>query len=168
MITDLVQIRLLGEKKRDENERFRRHMKSHDHSDRILRRIAEDIQEQIDCTVCANCCKLAGVQVTERDTERLAKFLRIKPAQFLADYCEESEEDGTVLRRDPKEGCVFLEGTTCTVYEARPDICQRFPHLVRGQGSIASRMWQFVDRASYCPIVYNAMEAFKVELKFKR
>ena len=52
MITDLVQIRLLGEKKRHENERFRRHMKSHDHSDRILRRIAEGIEEQIDCT-CA-------------------------------------------------------------------------------------------------------------------
>jgi len=56
MITDLVQIRLLGEKKRPENERFRRHMKAHDHSDRILRRIAEGIQDQIDCTQCANCC----------------------------------------------------------------------------------------------------------------
>ena len=29
MITDLVQIRLLGEKKRPENERFRRHIKTH-------------------------------------------------------------------------------------------------------------------------------------------
>ena len=41
MITDLVQIQTLGEKKRQENERFRRHLKSRDHSDRILRRIAE-------------------------------------------------------------------------------------------------------------------------------
>ena len=41
MITDLVQIRLLGEKKREDNLRFRRFLKSHDHSDRILRRIAE-------------------------------------------------------------------------------------------------------------------------------
>ena len=44
MITDLVQIRLLGDKKRPENERFRKHLKTHDHSDRILRRIAEGIQ----------------------------------------------------------------------------------------------------------------------------
>jgi len=29
-------------------------------------------------------------------------------------------------------------------------------------------MWQFVDRASVCPIVYNSMEAFKDELRFRR
>src|ERR1035438_8749134 len=48
MLTDLVQIRLLGEKKRDENLKFRRFMKAHDHSDRILRRIAQGIEEEID------------------------------------------------------------------------------------------------------------------------
>ena len=94
MITDLVQIRTLGEKKRDENMRFRRHMKSHDHSDRILRRIAEGIEEEIDCTVCANCCKVATAQVSERDVERLAKYFRISPAKFLEVYCMESEEEG--------------------------------------------------------------------------
>jgi hypothetical protein len=29
-------------------------------------------------------------------------------------------------------------------------------------------MWEFVDRACYCPIVYNSLEAFKDELKFQR
>ena len=168
MITDLVQIRILGEKKRPENERFRRFMKSRDHSDRILRRIAEGIQEQIDCTQCANCCKVATVQVSERDVERLARYLRIQPARFLTEYTMGSADEGTILRRTEDRGCVFLDGTACTVYEARPDICQRYPHLVRGSGSIASRMWQFIDRASYCPIVYNSLEAFKQELRFRR
>jgi len=168
VVTDLVQIRLLGEKKRDENLRFRRFLKSHDHSDRILRRIAEGIEEQIDCTVCANCCKLATAVVTERDALRLARHLRISAAQFLAEYTVESEEEGRVLRRSETTGCVFLDGTTCTVYDARPDACQRFPHVVRGAGSIASRMWQFVDRATYCPIVYNSLEAFKGETGFRR
>src|SRR5436309_5509118 len=99
MITDLVQIQLLGEKKRQENERFRRHMKSRDHSDRILRRLAEGIEEQIDCTTCANCCKVATAKVSERDVEHLARYLRIKPAQFLKEYTTESEEEGTILRR---------------------------------------------------------------------
>lgn len=143
-------------------------MKSHDHSDRILRRIAEDIEEQIDCTKCANCCKLATAVVTERDAARLARHLRIPLAQFLAEYTVESQEEGRVLRRSEVTGCVFLEGTECTVYEARPDACQRFPHVVRGAGSIASRMWQFTDRATYCPIVYNSLEAFKQELGFRR
>ncbi len=168
MITDLVQIRLLGEKKRPENERFRRHMKSYDHSDRILRRVAEEIEEQIDCTVCANCCKVATAEVSERDVERLARYLRIKPAQFLAEYTVEHPQDGVILRRTDEQGCVFLDGTSCTVYDARPETCQRFPHLVRGAGSIVSRMWQFIDRACYCPIVYNSLEAFKKELGFKR
>jgi Fe-S-cluster containining protein len=168
MITDLVQIRLLGEKKRGENERLRRHMKSRDHSDRFLRRIAEGIEEQIDCTQCANCCKVATTTVTERDAGKLARFLRIKPARFLEDYTTNDPQEGVILKRTREAGCVFLDGTTCTVYEARPETCQKFPHLVRGAGSIASRMWQFIDRASYCPIVYNSLEAFKQELRFTR
>jgi uncharacterized protein len=168
MLTDLVQIRIQGEKKRDENLRFRRFMKSHDHSDRILRRVAEGIEEQIDCTVCGNCCKVATAKLSERDVERLAKHFRISRERFLADYTMETEEEGLILKRSEEAGCVFLDGTVCSVYEARPDNCQRFPHLVRGTGSIASRMWQFVDRAVYCPIVYNSLEAFKQELGFKR
>jgi Fe-S-cluster containining protein len=168
MVTDLVQIRLLGEKKREENLRFRRHMKSHDHSDRILRRIAQQIEDQTDCTACANCCRVATVRLSERDIERLARALRIPAARFLADYTTETEDEGRILQRDSSSGCVFLSGTACTVYESRPDTCQRFPHLVRGNGSIASRMWEFVDRATYCPIVYNSLEAFKAELRFRR
>ena len=168
MITDLVQIRLLGEKKRHENERFRRHMKAHDHSDRVLRRIAEGIEEQIDCTQCANCCKVATAKVTGRDVARLARHLRITPAQFAAAYTMPSQEEGAILRRTDEHGCIFLEGRACTVYEARPESCRHFPHVVRGAGSITSRMWQFADRACYCPIVYNALEGFKDQLGFKR
>lgn len=167
MITDLVQIRMLGEKKRPENERFRRYMKTRDYSDRILRRVAEGIEGQIDCTQCANCCRVATATVNERDIERLARHLHVPPARFVADYTVESEEEGRVLRRSDESGCVFLDGNTCTVYEARPDSCQKFPHVVRGAGSIASRMWQFIDRACYCPIVYNSLEAFKQELRFR-
>lgn len=167
MVTDLVQIRLLGDKKRDENLRFRRHLKSRDHSDRILRRIAEGIENEIDCTACGNCCRVATAKVTERDIERLARHFRVKPQRILDDYCQESAEEGIILKRTEETGCVFLEGTICSVYEARPENCQRFPHLVRGNGSIASRMWEMVDRASYCPIVYNSLEAFKVETKFR-
>jgi Fe-S-cluster containining protein len=168
VITDLVQIRTLGEKKFDENLRFRRFMKSRGHSDRILRRIAEGIQERIDCTQCAECCRVATAQISERDVERLARHLRIPPERFLAEYTVHSEEEEVRILRRTDAGCVFLDGKACAVYDARPDICHRFPHLVRGNGSIASRMWQFVDRATYCPIVYNSMEAFKQELGFRR
>jgi Fe-S-cluster containining protein len=168
VITDLVQIRMLGEKRHDENERFRKFMKSRDYSDRILRRLGEEIENQIDCTTCANCCKVATTQVTERDIERLAKHLRISPARFIADFTQENTTDGgRNLKWEAGQGCVFLDGKLCSVYDARPDICQRYPHIIRGNGSIASRMWSFIDRASVCPIVYNSLEKFKEELKFR-
>ena len=167
MLTDLVQIKTLGEKKRSENERFRRYLKSYDHSDRILRRIAVGVEDAIDCTACANCCRVATVKLTTRDVEKMLKSLRMKPARFLNDYTNQSEEEGLILKRDEK-GCVFLDGNLCLVYDSRPANCEDFPHVVRGAGSIVSRMWEFVDRACYCPIVYNSLEAFKAETGFTR
>jgi Fe-S-cluster containining protein len=169
LITDLVQIKMLGEKKRDENEKFRKFMKTRDYSDRILRRLGEEIEDAIDCTACANCCKKATTQVTDRDVERLSKHLRITTARFIADFTQPDEKEGGLnLKWEPGSGCVFLDGNLCSVYDARPDICQRYPHIIRGAGSIASRMWSYVDRASVCPIVYNSLEKFKEELKFQR
>ena len=165
MLTDLVQIGRLGEKKREENQRFRKHLKTHGLNERRFRRIAEEIEDQIDCTTCANCCKVATARLTERDVERLARHLRVKKQVFLRDYTGTSAEEGLILRRTP-EGCVFLDGTTCTIYDERPASCRDFPHLVRGPGSFVSRMWEMPDRACYCPIVFNALEAFKTESGF--
>ena len=165
MLTDLVQIRRIGEQKRNENEQFRKHLKRHNFVERKFRKIAQDIEEQIDCTVCASCCRNATVKLAERDVDKLARFLRIKPAQFLRDYAEESEEEGVILKRTAS-GCIFLDGTMCSVYEARPHNCENFPHFLKGEGSLVSRMWEFKDRACYCPIVFNTLEAFKKEVNF--
>ena len=85
--------------------------------------------------------------------------------QFVRDYTMQSADEGRILKRT-EAGCVFLSGNDCNVYEARPASCQTFPNVVRGNGSIPSRMWEFVDRATYCPIVYNWMEAVKEETGF--
>jgi len=167
MITDLVQIRRLGEMKRDENSRFRLHLKRHNYVERKLKKIGQEVQEQFDCTVCANCCRVAEVEPSERDREKLAKFLRISEEKFLAEYTMENEEGTRILKRTAS-GCVFLSGMECLVYEQRPGTCELFPHIVKGEGPISTRMWQFVDRATYCPIVYNSLEAFKVETGFRR
>lgn len=166
MITDLVQIERLGEKKRPENERFRRFMKTHDVQERRFRRMAEEIEDQIDCRACANCCKVAETDVAEREIDRLARAVGVSRAQFIAQYTTQSEDNTLILRRT-EHGCVFLDGNDCTIYEDRPETCRNFPHLVRGSGSIASRMWQFIDRATYCPIVYNSLEAYKLISGFR-
>lgn len=167
MLTDLVQIRRLGEKKLDENKRLRQYLKRHNFVERRLKRIAEDIEDAIDCRACANCCRVATAKLVDRDIDRLARFLGMRREQFVRDYAVESEEEGLVLKRT-ENGCVFLSGNECTVYDARPHSCEDFPHLARGSGSFLSRMWNMPDRATYCPIVYNALEAFKDETKFRR
>ena len=162
MITDLVQIQRLGEKKVAENEKFRRHMKVHDFPERRFRKVSEDMEEKTDCRACANCCRVAETNITKRDIERLSKYLGLKPKQFVAQYTTSSaQEDDELILRRTENGCIFLDGNDCTVDDARPDTCQDFPHLVRGAGSIQSRMWQMVDRATYCPIVYNTLEEWK-------
>jgi uncharacterized protein len=164
MLTDLVQIRRLGENKREENLRLRQHLKRRNFQERRLKRIAQEVEEKIDCTECASCCRVATAKVTPRDAERLAKYLGVTLDRFWADYAEEDAAEGAVLKRGPG-GCVFLEGNKCGVYDARPASCE-FPHLTRGPGSLVSRMWEMPDRACYCPIVYNTLEAWKTDLGF--
>ena len=161
-----MQIRRLGEQKRDENERLRRHLKRHVFVERRLRAIAEDTEDAIDCTECANCCRSATVRLKDRDLPKLAKALRISEQKFLNQYCEMTEDEGWILKRNQDGSCPFLAGNLCTVYEVRPSTCEDFPHLVRGPGSLVARMWEMADRACYCPIVYNTLEAWKVETKF--
>jgi Fe-S-cluster containining protein len=166
MLTDLVQIRRMGEKKLIENQRFRLHLKRHSFVERKLKKIAQQVEENIDCKQCANCCRVATTEVVERDIERLAKFIGMKPIEVLRTYTEVSEDEGRILKRTDA-GCVFLEGNLCTVYEGRPGTCQDFPHLVHGAGSFVSRMWKMADRACFCPIVYNSLEEMKKEVGFQ-
>jgi Fe-S-cluster containining protein len=167
MITDLVQIRRMGEKNRPENLRFRRWIKSHNFVERQFRHAAETVQDAIDCRQCAECCRVTEVQLAERDVEHLARYMGMRPQKFLEEYTMRNKDEELILRRTEEAGCVFLEGNECTVYEARPGNCEKFPHLLRGAGSLESRMWQFVDRATYCPIVYNWMEEVKGLTNFR-
>ena len=168
MLTDLVQIQRLGEKMRPENEKFRRHLKVHGFKDKSFRKIALEVEKQIDCTVCANCCRVATVELLERDVAKLMKYLRISEREFYREYTMETEDEGVILKRTEEDGCVFLSGNECTVYDARPATCENFPHTVRGHGSIESRMWQFIDRACYCPIVFNTLDKWKDESGFRK
>lgn len=167
MVTDLVQIKRAGEKQRDENQSFRAWLKRHNFVERRFKAIAQDVEDSIDCTACANCCRVATTQITDRDAERLSRHLGVKLSNFLRDYTVESLEEGRILKRN-QSGCVFLEDNLCSVYDARPNTCELFPHFVKGNGSLLSRMWHMPDRAVYCPIVFNTLEQFKRETGFKK
>ena len=166
MITDLIQISRLGEKKRGENEKFRRWIKSHNFVERQFRSAAKEVHAAVDCRQCAECCRVTDVAIVERDIQKLAHFLGLSEKAFLDKYTAKDDDGVRILRRNA-HGCEFLQGNECTVYEARPGNCERFPHLLKGSGSLESRMWELVDRATYCPIVYNWMEKVKALTKFR-
>ncbi len=167
VITDLVQIKRYGEKQREENQRFRAWMKRHSFVERRFKTIAQEVEDSIDCTSCGNCCRVATTPISDRDAEHLGRYLGVRLADFLRDYTLETPEEGRILKRD-ENGCIFLKGNLCSVYESRPDTCRLFPHLLKGNGSLLSRMWHMPDRAVYCPIVFNTLEQFKVETGFKK
>jgi Fe-S-cluster containining protein len=167
VVTDLVQIKRFGEKQRDENQRFRAWLKRHNFVERRFKAIALEVEAATDCTACANCCRVATTQINERDAEHLARYLGVKYLDFLRDYTVETPDEGRILKRDAN-GCIFLKDNLCSVYDARPGTCQLFPHLVKGNGSLLSRMWHMPDRAVYCPIVFNALEEFKDESGFRK
>jgi Fe-S-cluster containining protein len=167
VVTDLVQIKRAGEKQRDENQRFRAWLKRHNFVERRFKVIAREVEDSIDCKACANCCRVATTPINDRDVERLSRHLGVKVSDFLQEYTTHSLEESRILKRN-ESGCVFLEGNLCTVYEARPNTCELFPHLAKGNGSLLSRMWHMPDRAVYCPIVFNTLEQFKRETGFKK
>jgi hypothetical protein len=167
VVNDLVQIKRFGEKQREGNQRFRAWMKRHNFVERRLKNIAQEIEDSTDCTACANCCRVATTRVSDRDVERLAHYVGMKKSDFLRDYTVESPDEGIILKRN-SQGCIFLDEKLCTVYEARPQTCELFPHLVKGTGSLVSRMWHMPDRAVYCPIVFNTLQQFKKETGFKK
>jgi Fe-S-cluster containining protein len=167
MITDLVQIQRLGTQKIDENKRLRAHLKTHAVAERRLRNIGEKIENAIDCTSCANCCRKATAKLREREIDKLAKYIGVSRREFLRDYVTQTEDEGPILRRTEEKGCIFLEGNLCSVYDVRPMTCEDFPHLVRGTGSLVSRLWVMPERATYCPIAYNTLEAYKEMLGFE-
>lgn len=167
IVTDLVQIKRLGEQKLEENKKLRQHMSRHNFVERKLKAIAQNVEKEIDCLECANCCRTATARLIDRDIDKVAKAAGMKRDRFLRECTEISEEEGRILKRT-EAGCIFLNGNECLVYEGRPASCEDFPHLVRGPGSLMHRMWAMPERATYCPITYNTLEAWKDELDFQR
>jgi len=82
------------------------------------------------CSLCGKCCKARGdvahVYVGEEDQERLAVFLDLPRQDFLSRYTKE-EEGGYRGLRFLDGQCIFLDGKSCRVHEAKPTQCRTWP-----------------------------------------
>jgi uncharacterized protein len=168
VVTDLVQIRRRAETDRDENLRFRRFLKEHHYPQGLFRRIAREVEQQIDCKTCANCCREPRVNVSGQDIDSLARYLEMPPEQIVKEYTIVDREDRERILRQTKGACVFLDGNLCMVYEARPRACRDFPYLASDQRSLGGRMSSVCNHASICPIIYNTLESYKHAVGYHR
>jgi Fe-S-cluster containining protein len=83
-----------------------------------------------DCLTCANCCRTTSPIFRDRDVERAARRLRMRPAAFEAQYLRRDEDGDLVLQSAP---CPFLDlgDHRCSIYEDRPAACREYPHTDR-------------------------------------
>jgi Fe-S-cluster containining protein len=81
------------------------------------------------CQGSGKCCKFRGshnyVYVNAEERKSLARHLGMSTSAFTRQHCE--KEDGFYQIKGKDEACSFLDGTRCTVYEARPGQCRTWP-----------------------------------------
>ena len=125
--------------------------------DEIVSGIHEEVFASTDCLSCANCCKTTGPLFVQKDIVRIAKYLKMKPAQFEANYLRVDEENDWVLQQLP---CVFLgKDNHCSIYDVRPKACREFPHTDR------KKIYQIADltqkNVAICPAAFTIVEKMK-------
>lgn len=162
MITDLAEVLRLGSAKAKENLAFRRYVSAHHIGEKAFQILASDIQQHMDCTSCANCCRYSVVPVSKPEIESIALHIGVTAETVVRAYTiPDPEAPGSRILLNSGNSCVFLQGNLCAIYEGRPKACRDFPHVMVGIHSLGGRLSSHARWAALCPIIYNALEEFK-------
>lgn len=128
--------------------------------DKIVQEVHTEVFREIDCTKCANCCKVLGPLFTEADISRIAKHFRMRLPVFEDMYLRVDEDNDKVFKSMP---CPFLgEDNLCSIYDIRPKACREFPHTDR------KKIYQInhltIQNTLICPAVYLFVEKLQERL----
>jgi len=121
---------------------------------KALPELHEEAFAKIDCLQCANCCKNHSPRFKQPDIKRIAKALRMKEGDLVANYLRMDEEGDYVAQTKP---CPFLaEDNTCNIYEDRPSDCRRYPYT--DEDVLLRRVPLTLKNTTVCAITYTVME----------
>jgi Fe-S-cluster containining protein len=151
-------------KQAPENKKFLTRLKQKDprRVDDAFHQAHHDVFETMDCLSCANCCKTTSPIFYQNDIERISKFLRMKPGDFITKYLRIDEDNDYVLHSAP---CPFLDSDNyCSIYASRPKACREYPHTDR------KKMVQITEltykNSLVCPAVLSMLERLKKMSEF--
>lgn len=121
---------------------------------KALPSLHEEAFSKIDCLECANCCKNYSPRFKQPDIKRIAKRLRIKEGDLVAQYLLLDSDGDYVVKQSP---CPFLAGdNTCDIYEDRPSDCRRYPYT--DEDVLLKRVQLTLKNTTVCPAAFTVME----------
>ena len=161
----LNELAKLAQERQGENKKYFDKLKKHPPRDLDyqMQELHEREFKKTDCLTCANCCKTTGPLFTTADIDRIAKYFRQKPQQFIDQYLRVDEDNDFVLKTVP---CAFLDAENyCMIYDVRPKACREYPHTNR------TRFYQIANltlqNVSICPAAFNIVEEMKKRIPMK-
>lgn len=162
-IVDLRKIYELSAQNNSANLQFAAFLKTQNAEviNRQVQEIYYEVAAQIDCQKCGNCCKALTVALDYPSIARLAEGQNLTSQEFKKKYMFRDSEGDMVIKQRP---CPFLkshgQNNTCSVYESRPDVCRKFPHLDRGD--FMNRIGKVLTHLQICPIAFNVFDLLKL------
>ena len=114
----------------------------------------EEAFSKVDCLGCANCCKNYSPRFKTPDIKRISKYVGMKESEFIERFLRVDEDGDFVTKTKP---CPMLGADNfCSIYEARPSDCRRFPYT--DEDVIIKRQQLTLKNSSFCPITYYVLE----------
>ena len=160
----LNELQKLAKDKQPENKKFfdKLQKKPPKNLDYVMQNLHDREFKKTNCLDCANCCKTTGPLFTTADIERIAKYLKQKPQQFITQYLRIDEDNDYVLQSVP---CTFLAtDNTCFIYDVRPKACREFPHTDRKKFQQINNLT--LKNIEICPAAFNIVEEMKKKITF--
>ena len=123
-----------------------------------------EVSSRVECTSCANCCRVSRPLLTKADVKRLSQAQGLSVNALQDRYLRTDEDvEGETFNSLP---CPFLKDNCCSVYDHRPAGCRSFPHLHKRE--FVFRVNQAFSNCHVCPIVFNVYEGLKREFWNRR
>ena len=153
----------LAREKYDENKKYFARLKKRipRNMDVVMQELHTAEFEKTDCLTCGNCCKTTSPIFTEKDIQRISKYLKMKVHDFISQYLDRDSDDFYVLKKSP---CTFLDlnDNSCFIYDVRPKACKEYPHTNRRKFIQITDLT--IKNTEICPAAYNIIEALKIKL----